>query len=777
MPGLYSGHDSTVHEPLRLRSSAALGRIAFLGGFAPRRCGIATFTRDLCEAVAAASPASDCLAVAMNDRPEGHPYPARVRLEIAEQDLDAYRSAADLLNFQDTGLLCVQHEFGIYGGPAGSHLLALLKEVRMPVVTTLHTVLETPDAAQRAVMGALAERSERLVVMAAKGAEILRRTYGVPDAKIDVIPHGIPDIPFADTQDCKARFGVAGRTVLMTFGLLGPGKGIEHAIRALPEIVKRHPDVVYLVLGATHPHLVAREGERYRLSLERLALECGVESHVIFHNRFVSQDDLTEFIAATDIYLTPYLNEAQITSGTLAYVFGAGKAVVSTPYWHAVELLGEGRGIVVPFQDSAAIANAVCTYLDDPALMEATRRDAYAAGREMIWTAVAARYLATFEAAAREHTASPRAVLPDWTLANRPGDLPPRRLDHVLRLSDSTGIFQHALFNVPNYAEGYCTDDNARAFLLCLRLQEQEGSVPGEPLGPLTTSSLAFLAAALNGQGRFRNFMSHGHAWLEESGSEDSHGRALWALGTGACRARSESHRALCTHLFEGGLAAVEGFTSPRTWASVLLGLHEFLHARPEHEEAQRLRRTLADRLLAQWRECATPDWPWFETTATYDNARLCQSLIQTGQSLQDDGLREAGLASLRWLASLQTAPAGHFRPVGSDGFCTRGGHRADFDQQPLEAQAMVSACLEASLATRDPRWHEEAQRAFEWFLGRNDLGLPLYDPATGGCHDGLHKDRLSRNQGAESTLAFHLARCDMSTLNSPSVLLPGALA
>jgi len=746
-----------------LSKPALLPRIAFLGGYDPRRCGIATFTHDICEAVSLATPDSQCIAGAVNDRVEGYHYPPRVRFEILEKDLDSYRRAADFLNFNNTDVLCVQHEFGIYGGSAGSHVLALLKEVRMPVVTTLHTVLSEPNPAQRKVMEELIQRSDRLVVMAQKGAEILAETYGVPADKVDVIPHGIPHVPFAASDVYKAQFGVEGRIVLLTFGLLGPGKGIEHAIEALPEIVRRHPNVVYLILGATHPHLVAREGEAYRLSLERLADDRGVKDHVIFYNRFVSSDDLKEFIGATDIYLTPYLNEAQITSGTLAYVFGAGKAVVSTPYWHAKELLADGRGALVPFRDSAAIAEAVCDFLDDPVKLKKVRTEAYRMGREMLWPAVAARYLQSFRHACADRKASSRTAFAKWTLASRPYDLPPLRLDHIVRMSDGTGIFQHAIFNVPNFHEGYCTDDNARAFILSTLLDQVGSEHPSQNLNELTTSYLAFLAAALDyDTGRFRNFMSHGREWLEDAGSEDSHCRALWALGVGAAKARNEGHRRLCVQLFDRGLFAVKSFTSPRAWAFALIGIHEYLQAYPDKDETLLARQQLTSELVRIWNASATEDWPWFEQSATYDNARLSQALISSGNSMRDPEMEEIGFKSLRWLMSLQKTQAGHFRPIGSNGFYNRDGARADFDQQPVEAQAMVSACLEAFRVSRDESWLKEARRAFEWFLGRNDLGLPVYDSGSGGCGDGLHRDRVNENQGAESSLAFHLSLAEM---------------
>jgi glycosyltransferase involved in cell wall biosynthesis len=732
-------------------------RIGFVGGFEPRRCGIATFTHDLCEAVAEAAPAVQCFAGAVNDRAEGYKYPPRVRFEILESDLDSYRRAADFLNFNNTEVLCVQHEFGIYGGPAGSHVLALLKEVRMPVVMTLHTVLQRPDSAQRQVMEELVRRSNRLVVMARKGAEILQETYGAPATKVDVIPHGIPDVPFADPDFYKARFGVEGCRVLLTFGLLGPGKGIEHAIGALPEIVRRHPDTVYLVLGATHPHLVAREGESYRLGLERLAENLGVREHVVFYNRFVSAEELAEFIGAADIYLTPYPNEAQITSGTLAYVFGAGNAVVSTPYWHARELLADGRGILVPFRDPPAIAAGVCEFLDDPERLARTRREAYQFGRETIWPAVARRYLESFRQARAAHQTPPCTTVGGWKLGRRSYDLPPLRLDHIMRMSDGTGIFQHATFTVPNFHEGYCTDDNARAFILCNLLEE-----PGR-LDHLATSYLAFLAAALNHEtGRFRNFMSHGRQWLEGAGSEDSHGRALWALGVGAGRSRNEGHRRLCVQLFDRGLPVVESFSSPRAWAFTLLGIHELLRSNADDSMAGEAGEMLTGKLVTLWQNCATEDWPWFETRATYDNARLSQALILSGKAMEGYTL-EIGLKSLRWLVSMQKTQAGHFRPIGSNGFHEKDGARADFDQQPVESHAMVAACLEAFRVTQDPFWSVEAKRAFEWFLGRNDLGLPLYDYTTGGCGDGLHHDRVNANQGAESSLAFHLSLAEMN--------------
>jgi glycosyltransferase involved in cell wall biosynthesis len=655
----------------------------------------------------------------------------------------------------------VQHEFGIYGGAAGGHLLALLAEVRMPVITTLHTILRHPDPEQRRVMDEILRRSDRVVSMAHKGVEILQEVYGLAEQKIAVIPHGIPDLPFEPSSHFKSQFGVAGKRVLLTFGLLSPSKGIEYAIRALPAIIAAHPQVVYIVLGATHPNLLINEGESYRLSLERLAADLGVSKQVIFYNQYVSHEDLREFVGATDIYITPYLSETQITSGTLAFLFGAGKAVVSTPYWHAQELLADNAGLLVPFRDAPAIANAVIEYLDDAVKLARVQMGAYAVGRSMVWPQVARGYLKIFREARAECLERPRRAFADWTLDSRAQSVPPLKVDHVARLTDTTGILQHAIFSVPNLAEGYCTDDNARAFILTCLLSELGDDSMRQQQHRLATTYMAYLWYALDGD-RFRNFMSYERIWHNADGSEDSHARALWAIGIGCARSQSAQHRSLCVVMFRRAAFASELFTSPRSWAFTLLGVHEYLRSFPEDSTIQGLSTTLTQKLLTQYTDTARIDWTWFEEIATYDNARLSHALIQSGMHSGDTQVLEVGLRTLIWLSALQKAPAGHFRPIGSNGFYRYGETRAIYDQQPLEAGAMVSACLAAYRATKQAEWLQSARRTFEWFLGRNDLGLSLYDATTGGCCDGLHIDRLNENQGAESTLAFHIARAEL---------------
>src|SRR5260221_4876260 len=605
---------------------ANIKQIAFLGDHLPRQCGIATFTSDICDAIATEFPECQCVVGAFNDRPEGYDYPARIRFEIDEKELDSYRRAADSLKVNNVELILVKQEFGIYGGPAGNHLLALLRDVHMPVVTALHTVLREPNPDQQALMRQLDELSSRFIVMAERGKGFLQEIYGIAPEKVDVIPHGIPDMPFIDPNFNKDQFGVEGKTVLLTFGLLSPNKGIEHVIDALPSILQQHPNVVYIILGATHPNVIARDGESYRLRLERLAEDRGVASHVIFYNRFVTLEELKEFIGAADIYITPYLNDSQITSGTLAYTFVPAKPVTSTPYWHAKELLANDRGVLVPFANPKAIAEGVKRFLSDPVLMTATRKRAWKLGRGMIWPVVAKRHMESFERARASLSVPPRKAFAARTLDNRPYELPPLKLDHLLRMTDDTGIFQHAIFNVPNFAEGYCTDDNARAFILTLLLEETTSLATQLQFEHLASIYLAFLWNAFDQETcRFRNFMSHQRHWLEREGSEDSHARALWAAGTALGRSKNEGHRNLCALLFQRGLPTVENFTSPRAWAFALLAIHEYLRAFSGDRNANQLREILTNRLGELFRSIFRKIWWRLMPDPPYTNPNLCK--------------------------------------------------------------------------------------------------------------------------------------------------------
>ena len=651
-------------------TQSTINRIGFIGNYLPRQCGIATFTTDLCEAIAAEYIDTTCIALPVNDIEAGYAYPPRVRFELAEKDIDSYRRAADFLNINSVDLVCLQHEYGIFGGPAGSHILALLRELRMPVVTTLHTILQDPSPTQRRVLQEVAALSDRVVVMSERGVEFLQTIYGILPEKIDFIPHGIPDVSFVDPSFHKDLFGVEGKMVLLSFGLLSPNKGIEMVIAALPAIVARHPNVVYMIVGATHPHVLRQNGETYRLSLQRLAQEQGVAGHVIFYNRFVSLEELIEFISAADIYITPYLNPTQITSGTLAYTLGAGKAVISTPYWYAEEMLADDRGVLVPFSDPAALAEQVIDLLDNESKRHAMRKRAYLFGRDMIWSQVAQRYMESFERARAERRHFIPAGFAVKPLDQRPAELPPLKLDHLRHMTDDTGMVQHASFTIPNYHEGYSIDDNARALIVSTQLAEMDlGN--GEAL-ILASRYLAFIAYAFNHEtGRFRNFMDYQRNWLEESGSEDSHGRTLWALGTVLGRSNTPALQSMAGWLFEQALPAILETTSPRAWAFTLIGIHEYLRRFDGDRRASQVRDELAGRLLTLYQHSRSDEWRWYEAGLSYCNAVLPQAMLMCGQWIPDKAMTEAGLESLTWLAELQRADSagGHFVPIGSNGF------------------------------------------------------------------------------------------------------------
>lgn len=767
----------------RLQSKPSLpSRIAVIGNYLPRQCGIATFTTDLCAAISAEYGTARLLALPVNDTEQGYDYPARVRWSLAQDSLRSYEEAAQFLNFNNIDMVCLQHEYGIFGGPAGSHILHLLRGLKMPVVTTLHTVLREPSPDQMLVMEEIAELSDRLIVMSQLSSQFLQEIFKVPGSKIDMVPHGVPDLPFLDPNFYKDRFGVEGRAVLLTFGLLSPNKGIENVIQALPQILSKHKNVVYIVAGATHPHILRREGDKYRASLQALAKEVGVESQVIFHNRFVSPEEMVEFIGAADIYITPYRHEAQVVSGTLAYALGAGKAIISTPYWHAIELLDDRRGALVPFQNPGAIAQKAIELLDTPAIRHAMRKRAYLFAREMVWKRVAQGYMESFARVRSDRMESPHVQFSARVTRKSLDQLPELKLNHLHRLTDDTGMLQHSIFTIPNRGEGYTTDDNARALVLTVLLEplckeqlaKTDSAIPGFAARDSAFRYLAFLEHAFNPvTGRFKNFLGYDRRWNEAEGSpqpsEDCHGRALWGLGTVLGRSEDQGLRCAAGRLFEFSLPLAVEFSSPRAWAYTLLGIQEYLHSYPGDRDAQKVRSALSRRLLEMYESIRSPDWNWFEDVLAYGNARLPQAMLLVGSACSDDRMVSAGLESLDWLLKMQHCETnGHFVPIGSQGFYRKGGEKARFDQQPIEAAGAVSACLQAYRVTGDRRWHSEAWSAFNWFLGDNDLQLPLYDSVTGGCRDGLHPDRANENQGAESTLSFLMALLEMRSLQEP---------
>jgi glycosyltransferase involved in cell wall biosynthesis len=739
-------------------------RIAFVGNYLPRECGIATFTTDLCTALTAEYGQGRLFAIPVNDPDSKYEYPEQVRLELEQEELASYERAADFLNFNGNDLVCLQHEYGIYGGRAGRHILTLLRKLKMPLVTTLHTVLREPDEDQRTVLEEIARLSDRMVVMSELAAQLLREVYAVPSGKIDVIPHGVPDLPFMDPNYFKDKFGTEGKSVLLTFGLLSPNKGIENVIQALPAILAKQPNVVYIVSGVTHPHIRRHEGEIYREGLQALAEELGVSDHLIFDNRFVSTEELIEHVGAADIYITPYRHEAQVVSGTLAIALGAGKAIISTPYWHAKELLAEQRGVIVPFQSPKAIAEAVLALLENDAERHAMRKRAYLYSRGTTWAKTARAYMASFQRARFERSLHPKAAQQGDSAVEPADYLPSLNPGHLLAMTDDTGILQHAIFSVPNTREGYTTDDNARALIVSTLLDKSETRAGRCVYSNLSHRYLSFLWLAFHPEtGRFRNFLGYDRKWLEDVGSDDSHGRALWSLGTVLGYSGNAGLRGAAGRLFEAAVPATLKFTSPRAWAFSILGMQAYLDWFPGDRAIQGVRNALANRLLDIYERSHSETWKWFEKSLSYSNARLSQALILAGWRSDNQRMIEAGMDSLKWLVTEQHRDDEDiFVPIGSHGFYLEGNEKARFDQQPVEACATVAACMEVYRLTKESPWLEEARKAFRWFLGKNDLQVPLYDAQTGGCRDGLHPDRVNENQGAESTLSFLMALLEM---------------
>ena len=737
--------------------------IALIGNFLPRQCGIATYTTDTYTALTDRFSDLKVDVYAINDLPEGYDYPAAVTGTIEQDDRLSYLAAARDIGASGAQAVWVQHEYGIFGGPAGDHILALLDRLTVPVIVTLHTILDQPNDDQRRVMDGLLKRAAKVVVMAEIGREILVRVYGANPNAIMMIPHGVPDRDLVDPDSMKARFGWEGRKVLLTFGLLAPNKGIESVISAMPAVVAANPDALYVVLGATHPNLVAREGEAYRDRLKALVVDRGIAGHVRFIDGFIENGELLDYLQAADLYVTPYTNPQQITSGTLSYAVGVGKAVVSTPYIHATEILADGHGVLVDFGDVEGFAREISRLLyDDGDRAEVSAR-AYARGRTMIWPRLAEASMGAIDAIV---AARPRRITSLPTLPT----LQPS-IAAVERMSDATGMFQHAILSVPDRRHGYCIDDNVRALMLMSAVPDLDADVRDKWM----TVYAAFVQYAWNPDTRrYRNFMNFDRTWCEDQGSEDSNGRTLWSLGVTAKRAGLAKHRDWALRLFDETASIAFDLVSPRAQAFAMLGAAAILGAHPKHQLACNILERFSADLLALLEEARRPEWEWFEIVLAYDNARLPEALIRAGMALGRDDLLKAGLTTLDWIVAHQTSPEGRFRAVGTESFGRPYEAPLAFDQQPLEAQATIDACAAAFKATGEAKWRDEAARAYRWYLGQNDLDLPLATAQDGGCFDGLMPHGLNRNQGAESILALQLASCAISALGKAATTVAG---
>jgi len=745
---------------LKSRKIKNIGRIAVIGNYLPRQCGIATFTTDLSQSLARELPFEENLInVAMDDIPEGHNYPPQVKFRVRQNIESDYFWAADYLNANQYDAAIVQHEYGIFGGEDGSHILHMIKFLKMPVITNLHTVLEKPTAGQRKVMAGLAKYSDKLLVMSKKAFDILVRVYGIDRDMISFIPHGVPDAAFETPGVHNSLLGLENKDIILTFGLLGPDKGIESMIKAMPAIVKEHPNVMYLILGQTHPHILERTGDSYRYELQQLVKKLGMEKHVVFHNQFVKLDMLIQYLQTCKIYAIPYLKKEQITSGTLSYALGVGTPVVSTAFWHAEELLADGRGKLVPFNSPVDMAREINNLLSNDQEREMMRFKGYQYGRSMLWSEVAKMHLAVIsDIKERKHLEG----MQDSIIKYNKGfnELPQINLTHLKNMTDDTGLFQHAKYNTPNYHHGYCVDDNARGLIALTKYYSLKKDAT---VLPLIQKYLAFLFYAFNQENRrFRNFMSYDRRWMELAGSEDSHARALWGLGVTVKDAPDSAVRNMAMSLFLDALPTVSYFSSPRAWGYTILGLQAYLSIYGGDVSARKIRDELANKIYELFENNATEDWVWCEGAATYANAVLPHALIIAGKWIPDKKMHDMGIKALSWLLEVQTAQEGHLSIIGNNGWLESNGDRAMFDQQPIEVKSLIEACLAVYIETGDKKWFEESERCLSWFLGQNDLQLTVCDYKTGGCSDGLESQGLNANQGAESTLSWVISLINM---------------
>ena len=745
-----------------------IGKIAVIGNYLPRNCGIATFTTDLSQALAKELKLEqDLINIAMDDIPQGYDYPSPVKFRVRQNVQSDYFLAANYINVNQYEVAIVQHEYGIYGGENGSHILHMLKFLKMPVLTNLHTVLENPTDGQRKVMEGLAMYSDRLLVMTQKAFDILTRVYNIDHKMVSFIPHGIPEAPYKKQGLHNKRFALENRDIILTFGLLGPDKGIENMIEALPAIVKEHPNVIYLILGKTHPFILDKEGDSYRHGLQLLTNKLNLEKHVIFHNHFVEIDTLVQYVQTSKVYVIPYLKKEQITSGTLAYAMGIGAAIVSTPFWHAQELLADGRGCLVPFNDSGAMSKAINELLSNNKKRELMRAKAYKYSRSMIWEKVAGQHLKIISDI-KERKSFDNLDEVVWKYHKIFDELPEINLSHLRTLSDDTGIIQHAKYTIPNLHHGYCVDDNARALIAIAMYYSLRKD---KTVLPLLNTYLAFLYYAFNKETkRFRNFMTYDRRWLEDAGSEDSHARALWGLGIVVKDAPDDSIRNIAMLLFKDALAVMEHFSSPRPWAFAIMGLQAYLAVYGGDTDARNMRDLLAKKIFQMFKDNADDQWPWCEEKATYANAVLPHALIIAGQWVPDKDMYAMGIKALEWLLKVQTAPDGHLSIIGNNGWLDKQGNHSRFDQQPIEVMSLINACLEVYITTGERKWLHESERCLSWFMGQNDLQTSVYDYKTGGCGDGIERHGVNANQGAESTLSWLISLINMYTVISMQV-------
>lgn len=723
---------------------------AYIATYPPRQCGIGTFTENLFNSMVASDidePHHEkSFVVAVNDFENELTYPDEVKFTIRQEFQEDYLAAAKYINMSGADCCVLQHEFGIYGGKDGVYILPLLHQLDIPLIVTLHTVMQTPSFTQKEILQRIAKTANRLVVMSYKAIEMLVEIYEVPREKIAYIEHGVPNFRYVQ-EEVKKEFKLEKKKVLLTFGFVGRNKGIETAIQAMPKVVEKHPDVIYIVLGKTHPNVIRHAGEEYRLFLTQLIEDLNLKENVVLLNEFSTQKELFKYLYASDIYITPYLNEAQITSGTLAYAVGVGSAVVSTPYWHATELLSNGRGVLFDFGETDQLSTILIDLLDNPEKRLAIRKKAFAHGRKITWPKIGSIYNDVVEKVVDEDIKiEKKEVIPfDISL------LPMFSIDHVKRLTDDTGIIQHAKFGVPNLKEGYCLDDNARALLLALmtyKVKKDTSSLR------LCTIYLSYIHYMQNPDGNFRNFLSFSRQFLDEVGSEDSFGRAIWAIGYMLDNSPNDSYYQIGKLIFDRATPVFDKLKSIRSIANTIIGVCHYLRSNMSDDVMIERLRKLTYVLIEHYEKNSRDNWNWFEELLAYDNAILPLAMLHAAEILNEDVVRKVAFDSMHFLTK-HTMNHGYLSIIGNEEWFKKDGERSEFAQQPIDAMGMVLMFREAYNISNDKNYLSKLFKSFKWFLGENDLRMNLYNHETKGCFDGLESYGVNQNQGAESTLAY----------------------
>lgn len=725
-------------------------KLAYIATYPPRECGIGTFTNNLFKSMlngnAMQNGENEGFVVALNDNELEYKYPEEVKAIIRQDYQEDYLKAVKYINLSGADVCVLQHEFGIFGGQSGVYILPLLHRLEIPLIVTLHTILKTPSYNEKAVLKEICKMATGIVVMSQKAIEFLTTIYDVPKEKIALIEHGVPDIQF-NSEKAKKEFKLENKKMLLTFGFIGRSKGIETVIKALPEVVKKYPELIYIVLGKTHPNVLRHSGEEYRISLLRLVKNLQLENHVIFLNEFINEQELFKYLYACDIYITPYLNEAQITSGTLSYAVGVGAAVLSTPYWHAAELLENGRGRLFQFNDSDELAKTLTQLFDKPEELKGLKNKAGEYGKKITWPKTGEKYLALAgKILEEEHLEVDKKESAIDLLI-----LPPFSLTHINRLTDDTGIIQHAKFGIPNLKEGYCLDDNSRALLMVLMAYRQIKDKRALELSPIYLSYIHYMQ---NQDGTFRNFLSFNRNFLDEKGSEDSFGRTIWALGYLLGNAPNDAYYQTGRLLFFNAAPNFEKLTSIRGIANSMIGISYYLKSNFSDDSMTERLRGLANVLLKHYNENLTPGWNWFESLLAYDNGILPLALLHSAEILNDDKITQTAIDSMNFLTK-HTLKDNYLSIIGNEKWYKKEGERSVFAQQPIDAMAMVLMYHQAFHITNNKEYLNKLYTSFMWFLGENDLRMSLYDFETKGCCDGFESYGVNRNQGAESSLAY----------------------